>query len=143
MKTLLAYVHPIFQILALLVAFAALRLGLALKKQRTQKRYIQNQHEIFMRHTQLGLIAVLCLLGGYGLGLISMPWLRDKAPFGSAHFFFSTITLLLFLGGGYTGWKLKKGTQRYADVRDIHGFLVYLAVFISLGVGVMGFILLP
>ena len=98
MKTLLAYVHPIFQILALLVVFAALRLGLALKKQRTQKRYIQNQHEVFIRHTQLGLIAVLCLLGGYGLGLISMPWLRDKAPFGSAHFFFSTITLLLFLG---------------------------------------------
>ena len=143
MKTVLAYVHPVFQVLVLVVAFAALRLGLALKKQRTQKRFIQNQHEIFIRHTQLGLIAVGCLLGGYGLGLISMPWLRDQAPFGSAHFFFATLTLLLFLGGGYTGWRLKKGTRRHADVRDIHGFLVYLALFMSLGVGVMGFILLP
>ena len=104
---------------------------------------IANQHEVFIRHTQIGLIAIWALAGGYLLGLISMPWLRDKAPFQSAHFFFSTITLLLFIGGSYTGWRLKKGTPRYADMRDIHGFLVYLAVFISFGVGVMGFILLP
>ena len=143
MKTVLAYVHPVLQILVLLVAFASLRLGLALKKQRTQQRYIQNQHEIFIRHTQLGLLAIGCLLGGYLLGLVSMSWLRDQAPFRSAHFFFSTVTMLLFLAGGYMGWRLKKGTKRYADVRDIHGFLVYLALFISLGVGVMGFILLP
>lgn len=143
MKTILAYVHPVLQILVLLVAFASLRLGLALKKQRTQQRYMQNQHEVFIRHTQLGLLAVGFLLGGYLLGLVSMPWLRDKAPFRSAHFFFATVTLLLFLGGGYMGWRLKKGTTRYADVRDLHGFLVYLALFISLGVGVMGFILLP
>ncbi len=143
MKTVLAYVHPIVQVLVLLVAFASLRLGLALKKQRTQQRFIQNQHEIFLRHTQLGLIAVWYLLGGYVLGLLSMPWLRERPPFRSAHFFFATITLLLFLAGGYTGWRLKRGTRRYADVRDIHGFLVYLALFISFGVGVMGFILLP
>jgi hypothetical protein len=47
------------------------------------------------------------------------------------------------MAGGYTGWRLKQGTERYADVRDIHGFLVYLARFIALAVAVMGFILLP
>ena len=75
--------------------------------------------------------------------MVSMSWFRERLPFQSAHFYFATITLLLFLGGGFTGWRLKQGTKKYADVRDIHGFLVYLALFISLGVGVMGFILLP
>jgi tryptophan-rich sensory protein len=72
-----------------------------------------------------------------------MPWFRERPPFRSPHFFFGTLALLLFVAGGYTGWRLKQGTERYADVRDIHGFLVYLALFIALAVAVMGFILLP
>ncbi len=64
-------------------------------------------------------------------------------PFRSPHFFFGTLALLLFVAGGYTGWRLKQGTERYADVRDIHGFLVYFALFIALAVAIMGFILLP
>lgn len=143
MKTVLAYIHPILQALVLIVAFAALRLGLALKKYRGRQGTFVNQHEIITRHMQLGYIAVGALGGGYLLGLISMPWLRGRAPFGSAHFFFASLALLLFLGGAFTGWRLKHGTKRFADVRDIHGFLAYLALFVSLGVGVMGFILLP
>lgn len=143
MKTVLAYVHPVFQVLVLVVAFATLRLGLVLKKHRNQRRLLYNQHEIFLRHIQLGLVTIWCLIGGYGLGLASMIWLRQQQPFRSAHFFFATIAILLFLGVGYTGWRLKQGTPRYADVRDIHGFLVYLALFVSLGVSMMGFILLP
>ena len=57
--------------------------------------------------------------------------------------FLYTLCALLFLGGAYAGWRLKQGTKKYADIRDIHGFMVYLGVFISLGVAVMGFILLP
>jgi len=143
MKTALAYIHPVAQVLALVVAFAALRLGLALKKYRGRSGVLHNRHEIITRHMQLGYIAVASLAGGYLLGLVSMPWLHDRAPFGSAHFFFASIALLLFAGGAYTGWRMKRGTQRFSDVRDIHGFLAYLAVFVSLGVGVMGFILLP
>lgn len=143
MKTVLAYIHPIVQVLALVIAFAALRLGLALKKYRGRSGVLHNRHEIITRHMQLGYITVATLAGGYLLGLISMPWLRGRPPFGSAHFFFATIALLLFLGGTYTGWRMKRGTKRFSDVRDIHGFLAYLAVFVSLGVGVMGFILLP
>lgn len=143
MKALLAYVHPVIQVVVLLMALAILRLGLALKKHRTRQRTLQNRPEIFTRHTQLGLIFIACLSGGYLLGLLSMTLFRDRAPFGSAHFFFATISLLLFLGGGYTGWRLKQGTKKYADIRDIHGFLVYLGLFIALGAAVMGFILLP
>jgi hypothetical protein len=72
-----------------------------------------------------------------------MPWFRERPPFRSPHFFFGTLALLLFVAGGYTGWRLKQGAERYADVRDIHGFLVYLAMFIALAVAIMGFILLP
>jgi hypothetical protein len=143
MKTPLAYLHPILQVLVLLMAFATLRLGLALKRHRLRQRFLQNRRQIFQRHTQLGLICLGCLLGGYLLGIGSMFWLRQRLPFRSAHFFFSTIALLLFLGGGYTGWRLKYGTKKYADVRDIHSFLVYLGLFLALGAAVMGFILLP
>ena len=143
MKQLLAYVHPVLQVLVLFLAFATLRLGLALKTHRTGRRRLQHWQQLLARHTQLGLLCVACLSGGYVLGLVSMPLFRDRAPFGSAHFFFATLALLLFLGGGYTGWRLKQGTKQYAEVRDMHGFMVYLGFFISLGVAVMGFILLP
>ena len=143
MKTLLAYVHPVLQVIVLVIAFAALRLGLALKRHRAGQRFLQNRRGVLKRHTDIGFIFLGALVGGYILGAISMPAFRDQAPFGSTHFYFATIFLLLFLGGGYTGWRLKHSTSKYADIRDIHGFLVYLGLFVSLGVGVMGFILLP
>jgi hypothetical protein len=143
MNDLLAYVHPVVQVLALLMAIATLRLGLALKNHRTGQRHLAQREGIYNRHTQLGLCFIICLSGGYLLGMLSMPWFRERPPFRSPHFFFGTLALLLFLGGAYTGWRLKRGTERYADVRDIHGFLVYLALFIALAVAVMGFILLP
>jgi hypothetical protein len=143
MKDLLAYMHPVFQVLVLVMAFATLRLGLALKSHRTGQRTLAQWEGLYNRHTQLGLIFVSCLLGGYLLGILSMPWFRERPPFRSPHFFFGTLALLLFVAGGYTGWRLKQGTERYADVRDIHGFLVYLALFIALAVAIMGLILLP
>jgi Protein of unknown function (DUF4079) len=143
MKNLLAYMHPVVQVLVLLMAVATLRLGLALKNHRTGQRALAQWEGIYNRHTQLGLIFVSCLIGGYLLGILSMPWFRERPPFRSPHFFFGTLALLLFVAGGYMGWRLKQGTERYADVRDIHGFLVYLALFIALAVAIMGFILLP
>ena len=143
MKNLLAYMHPVIQVLVLLMAVATLRLGLALKNHRTGQRALAQWEGIYNRHTQLGLIFVSCLLGGYLLGILSMPWFRERPPFRSPHFFFGTLALVLFVAGGYTGWRLKQGTERYADVRDMHGFLVYLALFIALAVAIMGFILLP
>ena len=143
MKDLLAYVHPVVQVLVLLLAVATLRLGLALKNHRTGQRALAQWEGIYNRHTQLGLFFVSCLLGGYVLGILSMSWFRERPPFRSPHFFFGTLALLLFVAGGYTGWRLKQGTERYTDVRDIHGFLVYFALFIALAVAIMGFILLP
>ena len=131
------------QVLVLLIALATLRLGLALKQHRIRRHRLQDRRQVFARHIQLGLLFVGCLCGGYVLGILSMPLFRDQAPFRSAHFFFATLALLLFLGGGYAGWRLKQGTDRYADIRDLHGFMVYLGFFISLGTAVMGFILLP
>ena len=143
MKDLLAYLHPVVQVLVLCLALATLRLGLALKNHRTGQRHLLQWQGVYNRHTQLGLVFVGCLIGGYLLGLLSMPLFRQRPPFRSAHFFFGTLALLLFVAGGYTGWRLKQGTERYADVRDIHGFLVYLGLFVALAVAVMGFILLP
>jgi hypothetical protein len=143
MSDLLAYVHPFVQVLVLLIALATLRLGIALKNHRTGQRRLLQWQGIYHRHTRLGLIFVGCLIAGYVLGVVSMPLFRARPPFRSAHFFFGTLALVLFVAGGYTGWRLKQGTERYADVRDIHGFLVYLGLFVALAVAVMGFILLP
>lgn len=143
MKEVLAYVHPVMQVCVLLLALAALRLGLVLKRHYTGQRLLQNWEEIFQRHTQLGLLFTGLLVVGYVLGLISMPAFRERPPFRSAHFFFGTLAFVLFVAGAYIGWRLKQGAQRYADMRDMHGFLVYLGLFIALSVAVMGFILLP
>lgn len=143
MKEMLAYVHPVLQVGVLFLALAALRLGLVLKRHYSGQRFLQNWQEIYQRHTQLGLWFTGILVVGYVLGLISMPTFRERPPFRSPHFFFGTLALLLFLAGAYAGWRLKHGAERYAEVRDMHGFLVYLGLFIALGVAIMGFILLP
>ena len=143
MTELLAYVHPVLQVLFLVIAFAALRLGLALKQHRLGQRALVQWQGVYKRHTQLGLCFILCLTGGYVLGLLSMSLLRQQAPFRSAHFFFGTMAFLVFLGVGATGWALKRGSKRAADLRDIHGFLVYLGLFVVLAVAVMGLTLLP
>ena len=143
MNDLLAYFHPAMQVLVLVIAVAVLRLGLALKKDRLGPRRLEQRQGVMRRHTQLGWIFLGCLSTGYLFGLLSMWLFRGQALFRSAHFFFGSLALLLFLGGGYMGWRLQRGTRRYADVRDVHGFLAYLGLFVSLGVAVMGFILLP
>ena len=143
MDDLLAYVHPVMQVLVLLIAVATLRLGLALKHDRLGSRRLAQRQGIMSRHVQLGWIFLGCLSAGYGFGLLSMWLFREQLLFRSAHFFFGTLALLLFLAGGYMGWLLHRGTPRHADVRDVHGFLAYLGLFVSLGVAVMGFILLP
>lgn len=143
MKEWLAYIHPVVQVLVLIMMLAALRLGLALKRHRLGQRQLMQWQGVYDRHTQLGLLCVACLTFGYVFGVVSIAWFRGQAPFRSAHFFFGTLALLVLLGGGYTGWRLQHGTTRYAEVRDIHGFLVYLGLFVALAVAVMGFILLP
>ena len=143
MNDLLAYLHPVMQLVVLVIAVAVLRLGLALKNDRLSVRRLEQRHGVMQRHAQLGWIFLGCLSAGYFFGLLSMWLIRGQALFRSAHFFFGTLALLLFLAGGFMGWRLLRGTSRYADVRDVHGFLAYLGLFVSLGVAVMGFILLP
>ena len=117
MNDLLAYLHPVLQVLVLVIAVATLRLGLALKKDRLGPQRLEQRQGVMQRHTQLGWIFLGCLSTGYVFGLLSMWVFRDQALFRSAHFFFGTLALLLFLGGGYMGWRLQRGTRRYADVR--------------------------
>ena len=143
MDDLLAYFHPVMQVLVLVIAVATLRLGLALKNDRVGGRRLEQRQGVMERHVQLGWIFLGCLCAGYGIGLLSMWLFREQALFRSAHFFFGTLALLLFIAGGYMGWLLYRGTPRHADVRDVHGFLAYLGLFVALGVAVMGFILLP
>src|SRR4029450_1945779 len=97
MKDLLAYMHPVVQVLVLLMAVATLRLGLALKNHRTGQRTLAAWEGIYTRHPHLGPLLVSCRTGGYPRAILSMPWFRDRPPFRSPHFFFGTLALLLFV----------------------------------------------
>ena len=111
MNDVLAYVHPVVQVLVLLMAIATLRLGLALKNHRTGQRHLAQREGIYNRHTQLGLCFIICLSGGYLLGMLSMPWFRERPPFRSPHFFFGTLALLLFLRRGLYRLALEAGDR--------------------------------
>ena len=143
MNDLLAYLHPAMQVLVLVIAVATLRLGLALKKDRLGPRHLEQRQ------------------GGdataYATGM-AVPWLsghRLRVRFGQhvavsragaislGAFFLRHAGLAAVSVRWLHGWWLQRGTRRYADVRDVHGFLAYLGLFVSLGVAVMGFILLP
>ena len=111
MKDLLAYVHPVVQVLVLLMAVATLRLGLALKNHRTGQRLWPSGRVSITAIRNSGSIFVSCLIGGYLLGILSMPWFRERPPFRSPHFFFGTLALLLFLGRGLYRLALEAGDR--------------------------------
>jgi len=61
----------------------------------------------------------------------------------SAHFYFATFALVLLGWGALYGFALLRGTTRDREYRELHSFLLPLALFLLVGVGVLGLQLLP
>ncbi len=93
-------------------------------------------------HMRLGRWFTALLGIGYILGPLGMHYALGEPLFATAHSYFGTLVLSLFLGTAYLGRKLRIAPGK-DDIRQIHTFCAFIAVFISLAVAVLGFQLLP
>jgi hypothetical protein len=139
----LPFLHPVWQIVGIALGFMALREGLALRRgRRTQAREIMQSARRW-RHARLGKCSWWIIGSGYFLGIGELFFIRDKTILRSAHFYFATIALALFCWGALYGLAMLRDTGSYAQRRDLHGFLLPLALLMMVGVGLLGLMLLP
>ena len=139
----LPFLHPVWQSVGIALGFLALREGLVLRQgRRTQVRAVkQSAHR--SRHTWLGKCCLWTIGSGYLLGIGELWLVRAEAVLRSAHFYFATITLALFCWGAVYGFAMLCSPTSYAERRDLHGFLLPLALILMVGVALLGLTLLP
>jgi Protein of unknown function (DUF4079) len=139
----LPFLHPVWQSVGIALGFMALREGLALRRGR------RTQHRAHMRgaqrgrHAWLGKCCLWIIGSGYLLGIGELAVIRDEAVLRSAHFYFATLALALFCWGALYGFAMLRGTTSSAERRDLHGFLLPLALLLMVGAGLLGLKLLP
>jgi hypothetical protein len=141
----LPFIHPLWQSLGIALGFAALREGLGLRRRRRTlaaavgvERSAQRS-----RHAQLGKYSLWIIGSGYLLGLGELGFIRGEPVLRSAHFYFATISFVLFCWGAMYGFAMLRGSVSSADQRGLHSFLLPLALLMMLGVGFLGLRLLP
>jgi hypothetical protein len=134
----LAFVHPVWMVVALASAVATARLGLAIRRLRLNGqrvgRELRDRHLAFGRRT-LWMIAV-----GFAAGPLSMALLRDRSPFESFHAILGIIVLGLFAWTGWSGRALARGRR---EARDIHRIAAASSIAASMLSAIAGFVLLP
>jgi Protein of unknown function (DUF4079) len=140
----LAFLHPVWQSAGIALGFIALRAGLALRRgRRTPPLYERTRAEQRSRHVRLGKCCLWVLASGYFLGLSELSWLRGEPILRSAHFYFATLSLGLFIWGVMYGFLMWRKGAACAQWRDLHGFLLPLALLLMVIVGLLGLKLLP
>lgn len=139
----LPFVHPLWQFVGIVFGFAALREGLALRRRRHQPTRGTARSVSRSRHMQLGKVCWWIIGSGYFLGIAELLWVRGEPILRSAHFYFATLALGLFCWGALYGLGMQRGTTSHASYRDLHSFLLPLALFLMVVVGLLGLQLLP
>jgi hypothetical protein len=139
----LPFLHPIWQIMGITLGFMALREGLALRRGRRPDAGVNGQRAPRARHVRLGKYALGMLCTGYLLGLGELWMVRGETVLRSAHFYFATLALALFCWGAWYGFAMRRSPVICAEQRDLHGFLLPLALLILVGAGFFGLQLLP
>ncbi|HBK80932.1 MAG TPA: hypothetical protein DDZ83_14890 [Nitrospinae bacterium] len=137
----LAFFHPALQTSALILGLYLLVLGLRIRKSRRQGAG-PHTARLAAHHMRLARCFTACLTAGYLLGPLGMRFLLGEPVFATAHSYFGTLSLSLYLGTAYLGRKLRLAPGR-EDIRQIHAFCAFIAVFVSLLVAILGFQLLP
>ncbi|MGH8059842.1 MAG: DUF4079 family protein, partial [Candidatus Entotheonellia bacterium] len=125
------------------LGFMTWREGLALRKLRRGKAPAGTYAVRRARHVRLGKSCLWTIAGGYLLGVGELIFVREEPILRSAHFYFATLTLVLLGWGALYGFALLRGTTRDLEYRELHSFLLPLALFLLVGVGVLGLRLLP
>lgn len=141
MSGLGAYLHPAFQTGVLIFGLYVLGLGL---KVRNRHRSGTGPHiaRLAGRHIRLARWFTGLYTLGYGLGLGGMHFALDKPLYQTAHSYFATVALALFLASAYLGrrLRLRPGND---DARQLHSYCAFLAMFLALLVAFLGMNLLP
>jgi Protein of unknown function (DUF4079) len=139
----LPFLHPVWQSVGIALGFLALREGIALRRgRRLQTRGVQRSGRR-SRHAWLGKCSLWVISSGYILGIAELWFVRAEPVLRSAHFYFATVALGLFCWGAAYGFAMLYTPTSYAERRDLHGFLLPLALTMMVGVGVLGLKLLP
>lgn len=134
----LAYAHPSWMVSSLLLAAAALRLGLGLRRAR---RGLAPRDPTRRRlHLRLSKPAVCLVLVGFVGGPLSMAFLRGERPFATLHAWIGLSAAALFAATAVLGWRLEHGRGRPADAHALLGVLAMLTAAVA---AVAGFVLLP
>jgi hypothetical protein len=138
LQLLLAWVHPVWMLASIGLAFAALRVGLRLRQARLARR--RRRPEDRPLHLRLAKPAVWLICAGFGLGLASAVWLRGLHFLANAHGLVASTALALFVATGILGWRLEHGRSR---ARDAHALVAVLALLAAVAAFGTGLVLLP
>jgi hypothetical protein len=139
----LPFLHPIWQSVGIALGFMAWREGLALRRGRRTRHQANTRGAPRSRHVRLGKCCLWIIGSGYLLGLGTLFFIRGAPIIRSAHFYFATIALGLFSWGATYGFAMLRCSSTPMERRDLHAFLMSLALLMMVGVGVLGLQLLP
>jgi Protein of unknown function (DUF4079) len=139
----LPFLHPVWQSMGIVLGFVALREGLALRRRRRTQVRVAAPSAQRSRHAWLGKCCLWIIGSGYFLGIGELWFIRGETVLRSAHFYFATFALVLFCWGALYGLAMLRGTTSYTERRDLHSFLLPLALLMMVGVGLLGLKLLP
>jgi hypothetical protein len=120
------------------LAAAALRAGLALRRNRTRRK--RRTPELLRAHLRIAKPAVAAILIGFAAGPLSALWLRGWEPFGTFHSWIGGLVAALFVAVAVLGHRLERGRGRPVDAHAIAGGVAVLLAAVS---AVAGFVLLP
>jgi hypothetical protein len=134
----LAYAHPLWMTLSLATAALAARSGLRMR--RARRLATRRDPAERGRHLRLAKVAVVAIAVGAAGGPLSMLWLRERAPFETAHGWIASLALALFLATAWLGRRLERGDRRRIDT---HALLAALALLAGGVAALTGFVLLP
>jgi hypothetical protein len=116
----------------------ALRAGLTLR--RARRTGLRRTPDMRRRHVRIARPALVAVAVGFAAGPLSMLWLRDRAPFETAHGWLGAAALALFAATGVLGRRLERGRSRALDAHALCGVL---AALLAGAAAVAGFVLLP
>jgi hypothetical protein len=139
----LPFLHPVWQSVGIALGFAALRVGLALRRGRRTHNNAIMWGAQRGRHARLGKCCLWIIGSGYLLGIGELWLIRGEGVLRSAHFYFATLALALFCWGALYGFAMLRSTTSSAEQRDLHAFLLPLALLVMVGAGLLGLKLLP
>jgi hypothetical protein len=139
----LAFLHPVWQSVGIALGFVALREGLRMRRRRREQVSTAIPSAQRWRHIRLGQCSMWFIASGYLLGMGELWFNRGEPVLRSGHFYLATVALGLFCWGVLYGFAMLRNSAAYAEQRDLHGFLLPLALVLLVGAGFFGLRLLP